>query len=76
MRRIEAFCWMLRIPWTPRFLDEAVLERIGREHELSTIVKRKKTAYFGHVIIKGKIEGSRGPGTRQLSWMTSRARQE
>lgn len=63
-----------------KFQNETILERMGRERELLTIMKRRKTAYFRHIlrkenyqllhlIIKGRIEGRRGPGRRQLFWI-------
>lgn len=85
MRKIEAFeMWvfrrMLRVPWTEHATNDSILERVNRDRELLCIVKRRKTAYLGHIlrnnkyrllhlIIQGKIEGKRGPGRRQLSWM-------
>ena len=85
MRRLEAFeMWtfrrLQRVPWTEHATNVSILERMGRDREMLTTVKRRKAAYMGHIlrnnkyellqlIIKGKIEGRRGPGRRQISWM-------
>ena len=70
---------ILRIPWTARITNEEVLRRIVGERKLFKIIKKKKTAYLGHImrntkyqllqlIIEGKIEGRRGIG-RKMSWL-------
>lgn len=85
MNKLEAFeTWvyrrMLRIPWTDRVSNERVLHRMNKDRELLDIIKKRKTAYLGHLmrhskyeflqlIIEGKIEGKRGPGRRQCSWL-------
>ena len=51
---------------------------VGRK--ILGIVKRRKTSYLGHIsrgsryeflrlIMKGKVEGRRGSGRRQCSWL-------
>lgn len=85
MNRLEAFeMWifrrLLKISWTQHIPNDEVLRRVRRERELLTTIKRRKTAYLGHIyrnnkydilklIIEGKIEGKRGPGRRQHSWL-------
>lgn len=85
MNRLEAFeMWVyrriLKIPWTARETNEEILRRMGRERELLSTIKRRKTAYLGHVmrneryhllqlIIEGKIEGRRGLGRKRMSWL-------
>lgn len=85
MNRLEAFeMWtfrrMLKIPWTHHITNEEVLRKMRRDRELLLTTKRRKTAYLGHVyrnpkydilklIIEGKIDGKRGPGRRQHSWL-------
>lgn len=83
MNRLEAFemwmyCRMLRIPWVDRVTNNEVLRRAEKPQEVLTIVKRRKAAYFGHIfrnsnllqlIIEGKLEGRRGIGRKQFSWM-------
>ena len=84
INKIETFeMWIyrriLKIPWTARITNEEVLRRIGGERKLFKIIKKKKTAYLGHImrntkyqllqlIIEGKIEGRRGIG-RKMSWL-------
>ena len=55
MNRLKAFeMWVyrriLKVPWTARRTNEEILERIGRGRELMSIIKRRKTAYLGHVV--------------------------
>lgn len=85
LRRLESFeMWVfrriLRVPWTDKIRNEEILRRMNTDRELLTSIKRRKTAYLGHVlrnkkytliqlIIKGKIEGKRGPGRRQITWL-------
>ena len=85
MNRLEAFeMWvhrrMLHIQWTDMISNATVLQRAGVHRELLTIIKVRKVSYLGHVlrgeryellhlIIKGKIEGRRGVGRRQISWL-------
>ena len=85
LKRIEAFeMWtlrrMLRISWTEHITNDDVLLRAGVERELLNIVKQRKTSYLGHIlrgsryfipklIVQGKIEGRRGPGRKQHSWL-------
>ncbi|XP_055384420.1 uncharacterized protein LOC129614059 [Condylostylus longicornis] len=85
MNKIEAFeMWLyrriLKIPWIDRVSNAEVLRRINKERELLTTIKRRKAAYFGHVmrnskyhllqlIIQGKIQGKRGIGRKQISWL-------
>lgn len=85
INRLEAFeMWlhrrMLKIPWVALQRNEAVLDRANTVRELLTTVKCRKLAYLGHVlrgnryrilqlIMKGKIEGRRGVGRKQISWL-------
>lgn len=85
MNRLEAFeLWiyrrMMKIPWTDYVSNLQVLHRMNKERELLDTIKRRKTAYLGHLmrhnkyeflqlIMEGKIEGKRGPGRRQCSWL-------
>lgn len=85
MNRLEVFeMWiirrMLRIPWVDRVPNTEVLERARTQRELLTTIKCRKTGYFGHVlrgekyrllhlILKGRIDGRRGIGRKQLSWL-------
>jgi hypothetical protein len=74
-KRNEAFeMWlnrrMLKISWTDRITNQMVLERMGKQKELLTIIKARKLEYIGHIrnnqrynilqlILQGKIEGKR-----------------
>lgn len=63
MRRIEAFemgmFWrMFSISWTAREIRMFFLDRMGRERELFTRVKRRKTACFRHVLRNEKISAA------------------
>ena len=60
--------------------NEEVLRRVNKERELFHVVKKRKTAYLGHIMrnekyrflqlmIKGKIEGKRGIGRKKMSWL-------
>lgn len=85
MTKIEDFeMWlfrrMLKIPWTEHMsikLFLITLHKPREEKEILSIIKKRKPAYFGHIlrndkyhllhlIIKGKIEGKRGPGGKQM----------
>ena len=85
INRLEAFeMWlhrrMLRIPWTAMQTNEAVLNRSSAVRELFETIKIRKISYLGHVlrgnrykilqlIMKGKVEGSREIGRKQMSWL-------
>lgn len=85
MNRLESFeiwCYrrMLRISWTDRLTNEEVLSLLNKDRELIRLIKIRKTSYFGHImrgskyeqlqlILQGKIEGRRGRGRKQMSWL-------
>ena len=85
INKLEAFeMWLyrriLKIPWTARETNEEVLRRVNKERELFDIIKKRKTAYLGHIMrnkkykflqlmIEGKIEGKRGMGRKKMSWL-------
>lgn len=85
LNRLEALeMWihrrMLRVSWTDMLTNEEVLRRARTERQLLTTIKCRKISYLGHVlrgekyhllqlILKGKIEGKRGVGRRQMSWL-------
>lgn len=71
---------MLRISWTARMTNSAVLEMAGVQRSLFTLIKERKIGYLGHIlrgekygllrlILEGKIEGKRGIGRKSLSWL-------
>ena len=85
MNRQEAFeMWIfrriLRIPWVGRVTNRDVLKRSNTQRELLNTVKCRKISYLDHIlrgrkyrllqlILKGKIEGRRGPMRTQQSWL-------
>ena len=76
-QRIDAFelwCWrrLLRVPWTARRSNQAILKEISPEYSLEGMMLKLKLQYFGHLMQKansleetlmlGKIEGERRRG--------------
>ena len=76
-QRIDAFtpwCWrrLLRVPWTARRLNEAILKEISPEYSLEGLMLTQKLQYFGHlmrradslekILMLGKTEGERRGG--------------
>ena len=54
-RRIDAFelwCWirLLRVPWTARRSNQAILKEISPEYLLQGLMLRLKLQYFGHLM--------------------------
>lgn len=84
-KRLEAFeMWVyrriLKIPWTDHVPNIEVLRRMNLDRQLLKTVKNRKISYLGHLmrndkykfiqtILKGKIEGKRARGRRELSWL-------
>ena len=73
-QRIDAFevwCWrrLLRVPWTARRSNQAILREISPEYSLEGLMLKLKLQCFGHLmeridsfensLMLGKIEGSR-----------------
>ena len=53
-RRIDAFelwCWrrLLRVPWTARRSNQAILKEISPEISLEGMMLKLKLQYFGHL---------------------------
>ena len=79
-QRIDAFelwCWrrLLRIPWTARRSNKAILKEINPEYSLEELMLKLKLQYFGHLIrtdslektlILGKTEGRRRRGRQRM----------
>ena len=67
----ELWCWrrLLRVPWTARTSNQAILKEIDPEYSLDRLMLKLKLQYFGHLmrrtdlfektLILGKIEGGR-----------------
>ena len=54
-RRTDAFelwCWrrLLRVPWTTRKSNQAILKEISPEYLLERLMLKLKLQYFGHLI--------------------------
>jgi len=67
---------MLRIPWTDRETNSNVLNRADIERHLLKTNRSKQAEFWGHVIIKSKLEnlvmtckfdGTKGPGRPRTS---------
>ena len=83
-QRIDAFelwCWrrLLRVPWTARRSNQAILKEISPGCSLEGLMLKLKLQYFGHLMQKadsfektlmlGKIEGRRRRGRQRMRWM-------
>ena len=54
-QRIDAFelwCWrrLLRVPWTARRSNQAILKEISPEYSLERLMLKLKLQYFGHLM--------------------------
>ena len=83
-RRIDAFelwCWrrLLRVPWTSRRSNQAILKEISPEYSLEGLMLKLKLKNFGHLIQRtdslektlmlGGIEGRRRRGRQRMRWL-------
>jgi len=81
MNKLEAFeMWVyrrvMRISWIARRTNDEELKITNKDRELLDTIKRRKTAYLGHVIRKERyqflqlvIEGKGGIGRKKMSWL-------
>lgn len=71
---------ILNISWASHTSNAEVLTKLNKERELLTLIKRRKTAYIGHVmrnntyqllqsLLQGKIEGRRRMERKPMSWL-------
>ena len=85
-RRIDAFevwCWrrLLRVPWTARRSNQAILKEISPEYSLEGMMLKLKLQYFHHLmrradsfektLMLGNIEGRRRrgqQGVEMIGW--------
>ena len=89
-QRIDAFklwCWrrLLRVPWTARRSNQAILKEITPEYSLEGLMLKLKLQYFGHLmqranslektLMLGKIEGKKRRGRQRMRWLSSMATQ-
>ena len=82
-QRTDAFklwSWrrLLRIPWTARKSNQAILKEINPEYSLEELMLKLKPQYFGHLmwsaslekaLMLGKIEGKRRRGWKRVKWL-------
>ena len=77
----ELWCWrrLLRVLWTTRGSNQAILKEISPEYSLEGLMLKRKLQYFGHLmqrtdslektLMLGKIEGRRGRGPQRMRWL-------
>ena len=76
----ELWCWrLLRIPWTARRSNQAILKEINPDYSLEGLMLKLKLQYLGHLIQRvdslektlmvGKIEGRRRRGRQRMRWL-------
>ena len=83
-QRIDVFvlwCWrrLLRVPWTARRSNQAILKEISPGCSLEGLMLKLKLQYFGHLmwradsfemtLILGKIEGRRRRRGQRMRWL-------
>ena len=82
-RRIDAFelwCWrrLLRVPWTARRSNTAILKEISSGCSLEGMMLKLKLQYFGHLMqrvdslersLMGGIGGRRKGGRQRMKWL-------
>ena len=69
----------MRVPWTARRSNQAILEEISPEYSLEGLMLKLKLQYFGHLmritdslektLVLGKIEGGRRRGWQRMRWL-------
>ena len=83
-QRIDAFelwCWrrLLRVPWTARRSNQAILKEISPDYSLEGLMLKLKLQYFGHLVWRtdslektlmlGGIGGRRRRGRQRMRWL-------
>ena len=83
-QRIDAFelwCWrrLLRVPWTARRSNQAILREINPEYSLQGLMLKLKFQYFGHLmrthhsleksLMLRKTEGGKRRVQQRLRWL-------
>ena len=68
----------MRVPWTARTSNQAILKEISPEYSLEGLMLKLKPQYFDHLmermdsfektLMLGRFEGGRGRG-RQRRWL-------
>ena len=69
----------MRVPWTSKSSNQAILKEINPEYSLESLMLKLKLQYFGHLmqradsldktLILGKIEGGRRRGQQKMTWL-------
>ena len=69
----------MRVPWTARRSNQALLKEISPEYSLEGLVLKLKLQYFGHLmrradsfektLMLGKTEGRRRRGQQRMRWL-------
>ena len=69
----------MRVPWTARRSNQAILKEINPEYSLEGLMLKLKLQYFGHLmqrtdsfektLMLGKIKGERRRGPQRMRWL-------
>ena len=69
----------MRVPWTARRSNQAILKEINPEYSLEGLMLKLKLQFFGHLmrradsfektLMLGKIEGRRRRGRQRIRWL-------
>ena len=77
----ELWCWrrLLRVPWSARRSNQAILKEISPEYSLKGLMLKLKLQYFGHLMWKidslkktlmlGGTGGRRRRGRQRMRWL-------
>ena len=77
----ELWYWrrLLRVPWTARRSNQAILKEISPEYSWEGWLLRLRLQYFSHLMLRtdllentlmlGKIEGRRRRGRQRMRWL-------
>ena len=80
---LTLWCWrrLLRVPWTARRSNQAILKEISPGCSLEGLMLKLKLQYFSHLmwradsfektLMLGKIEGRRKRGQQRMRWLDS-----
>ena len=83
----ELWCWrrLLRVPWTARRSNQAILKEVSPEYSLEGLMLKLKLQYsvhlmrrtdsLGKILMLGKIEGGRRRGRQRMTWLDGIANQ-
>ena len=69
----------MRVPWTARRSNQAILKEISPEYSLEGLMLKLKFQYFGHLmkridslektLMLGKVEDERRRGGQRMRWL-------